>query len=305
VGFFKTERPSGCSAGVSALNRALRTKTVNSHSVVPSEGDERFSFGENWLAFLEYLDDERIAEAERSLQALCGLERFDGKRVLDIGSGSGLFSLAARRLGALVRSFDYDTQSVAGTQKLKDRFFWGDASWVVEQGSILDRAYVAALGTYDIVYSWGVLHHTGAMYDAIANAASRLNPGGLFVFALYRKTRLCGFWKIEKRWYAKASPAAQKFARSLFINCLRLKFLLTRQDFQAYVAKYKSGRGMNFIHDVHDWMGGYPYESIAPAEVTALMNRLGFEHVRSNVQPYRTGFFGSGCDEYAYRRSSS
>jgi 2-polyprenyl-3-methyl-5-hydroxy-6-metoxy-1,4-benzoquinol methylase len=266
---------------------------------------DRFSFGENWLAFLEHLDDERIAEAERSLQALCGLERLDGKRVLDVGSGSGLFSLAARRLGAIVHSFDYDPQSIAGTQKLKDHFFLGDTSWVVEQGSILDRSYVAALGTFDIVYSWGVLHHTGAMYDAIANAASCVKSNGAFVFALYRRTRLCGLWKIEKRWYAKASPAAQKFARWVFINSLHMAFLVTRRDFEAYVSNYKSSRGMSFTHDVHDWMGGYPYESIAPAEVTVLMNRLGFEHVRSNVQPYGTGIFGSGCDEYVYRRRSS
>jgi 2-polyprenyl-3-methyl-5-hydroxy-6-metoxy-1,4-benzoquinol methylase len=265
--------------------------------------ERRFSFGENWLAFLEHLDDERIAEAERSLRALCGLDQFDGKSVLDIGSGSGLFSMAARRLGAVVHSLDYDPQSVAGTQKLKDLFFPDDTSWIAEQGSILDQAYVATLGTYDIVYSWGVLHHTGAMYDAIANAASCVNTSGLFVFALYRKTRLCGLWKVEKRWYINAQPAAQKLARSLFITSLQLKFLVMRQDFAAYVANYRGSRGMSFSHDVHDWMGGYPYESIAPAEVTVLMSRLGFEHVRSSVQPYSTGIFGSGCDEYVYRRT--
>ena len=274
-------------------------------NIAANPDEDRFSFGENWLAFLEHLDDERVAEAERSLRALCGLDRLDGKRVLDIGSGSGLSSLAARRLGAVVHSFDYDPQSVAGTQKLKDRFFSGDTSWVVEQGSILDQSYVAALGTCDIVYSWGVLHHTGAMYEAIKSAASCVSANGLFVFALYRKTRLCRLWKIEKRWYIKASPAAQRFARSIFIRSLHLAFLITRRDFESYVKGYKGSRGMNFAHDVHDWMGGYPYESIAPAEVTALMNGLGFEHVRSTIQPYGTGVFGSGCDEYVYRRSAS
>ena len=159
--------------------------------MVAVDDDGRFSFGENWLSFLEHLDERRIAEAERSLQSLCGLERLDGKRFLDIGSGSGLSSLAARRLGATVHSFDYDIQSVSGTRKLKDRFFPHDASWTVEQGSVLDSSYMARLGEYDIVYSWGVLHHTGAMHDAIRNAASCVNHGGLFVFALYRKTRLC------------------------------------------------------------------------------------------------------------------
>ncbi len=273
-------------------------------NIVANPDEDRFSFGENWLAFLEHLDDERIAEAERSLRGLCGDDRLDGKRFLDIGSGSGLSSLAAHRLGAVVHSFDYDPQSVAGTQKLKDRFFPNDTSWIVEQGSILDPAYVAALGTYDIVYSWGVLHHTGAMYDAIKNAASCVNTGGLFVFALYRKTRLCRLWKIEKRWYIKVSPAVQSFSRWIFINALRLAFLMSGRDFESYVKGYKGGRGMNFAHDVHDWMGGYPYESIAPAEVTSLMNRLGFEHVRGTIQPYGMGVFGSGCDEHVYRRSA-
>ena len=269
---------------------------------VASDGDGRFSFGENWLAFLGHLDEQRIAEAERSLQALCGLERLDGKRFLDIGSGSGLFSLAARRLGAWVHSFDYDPQSVAGTVKLKERFFPEDSLWVVEQGSILDTSFVSSLGTYDIVYSWGVLHHTGAMWDAIANAATRVDDGGLFVLALYRKTRLCGFWRREKRWYAQASPLGQKIALALFVCCLRSAFFIQGRKFDAYVRDYKNTRGMSFSHDVHDWLGGYPYESVAPAEIATFMERQEFNYIRSNVQPYGFGVFGSGCDEYVYRR---
>lgn len=279
---------------------------MNTKAAIPAQpGEDRFPFGKNWLSFLEQLDDERISEAERSLQALCGLKRLDHKRVLDIGSGSGLFSLAARRLGAIVHSFDYDQKSVEGTQKLKERFFPNDASWTVEQGSVLDRRYVAALESFDIVYSWGVLHHTGALFDAINNAASRVNHGGLFVFALYRRTLSCPLWKIEKRWYANASPKAQQIARSLFINGLHLKFVLARQDFETYVRNYRNGRGMDFAHDVHDWMGGYPYESISPSEVAALMHRLKLEHVRSKLQPFGLGIFGSGCDEYVYRRGGA
>jgi hypothetical protein len=154
------------------------------------------------------------------------------------------------------------------------------------------------------VYSWGVLHHTGAMYDAIRNAASCVNRGGLFVFALYRKTRLCRWWTIEKRWYAKASPPAQKFARSIFVSLLRFRFLTKGQSFEEYVKNYRDARGMHFTNDVHDWMGGYPYESIAPAQVANLMHELKFKHIRSNVKPYALGFFGSGCDEYVYQRAA-
>ncbi len=264
--------------------------------------DLRFGFGENWRAFLDHIDAGRIAGAEESLQSLLGRERLDGLRFLDIGSGSGLFSLAARRLGASVHSFDYDPTSVASTATLRERYHPNDAAWTIERGSVLDEAYLDRLGTFDIVYSWGVLHHTGAMHRAIELAASRVKPGGDFAFALYRATRLCWAWKIEKRWYVRASPAVQSAARATYIQLLRLALLSTGRNFSAYVEGYRSNRGMDFQHDLHDWMGGYPYESIRPPEVETLMRALGFERVGSVTRPYAAGFFGSGCDEYRYRR---
>src|ERR1043165_6266518 len=123
-----------------------------------AETKSRFQFGENWWRFLSVLNDERIAEAEKSLGEMLGVESLRGKSFLDIGSGSGLFSLAARRLGARVRSFDYDPQSVACAQELKRRYFADDADWMIEQGSVLDPDYIRRLGQFDIVYSWGVLH---------------------------------------------------------------------------------------------------------------------------------------------------
>ena len=174
----------------------------------------RFAFGKNWRSFLDQLDDARIAEAERSLQWLLGCERLDGCTFLDVGSGSGLSSLAAWRLGARVCSFDYDSQSVECTKMLRERFFSGVGNWTVEQGSILDPAFLDGLGQFDIVYSWGVLHHTGSMHEAVARASRLVTPGGTFVFALYRKTRLCGFWTLEKRWYSRASAPTSAVGRA-------------------------------------------------------------------------------------------
>lgn len=136
---------------------------------------ERFEFGKNWQSFLNTLDDERIAIAEASLRERLG--DISGKTFLDVGSGSGLSSLAARRLGAKVRSFDYDPHSVACTEELRRRYFPDDADWTVSAGSILDDDFVASLGRYDIVYAWGVLHHTGAMWRALENVG-KLVAGG-------------------------------------------------------------------------------------------------------------------------------
>jgi len=173
---------------------------------------ERFAFGENWSAFLYHLDDHRIRRAETSLQAMLGLERLEGFRFLDIGSGSGLFSLAARRLGAEVTSFDYDPQSVACTAELRRRFGHEDENWRVLRGSVLDKALLARLAKFDIVYSWGVLHHTGAMWDAIANATSMVAPGGLLNIAIYNDQGATSrMWRRIKKSYVSA-PGPMKWA---------------------------------------------------------------------------------------------
>ena len=265
--------------------------------------DRRFRFGDNWLDFARGLGADQVAKAESSLRRLLQRDSLAGLSFLDIGSGSGLFSLAARRLGARVHSFDFDADSVACTARLRDLHFAGEREWTVEQGSILEADYVRSLGTFDVVYAWGVLHHTGALHSALGAAARLVAPGGLFAFALYHRTVMCGLWRWEKRWYSAASPQAQRRARAVYVASLRTRLLLAGRDFRAYVADYQSARGMDFMHDVHDWMGGYPYESILAPEVEALMRRLGFARVRATDTPLTTGLFGSGCDEYLYRRA--
>jgi 2-polyprenyl-6-hydroxyphenyl methylase/3-demethylubiquinone-9 3-methyltransferase len=141
------------------------------------------------------------------------------------------------------------------------------------------------------------------MREALAAASGLVVPNGVFAFALYHRTRMCALWRLEKRWYAGASPDAQRRARAVYIALLRLRFLLTRGDFQSYVETYQRQRGMAFEHNVHDWMGGYPYESISAPEVEAMMQPLGFTRIWSMATPLTFGFFGSGCDEYLYRRT--
>lgn len=174
-------------------------------------------------------------------------------------------------------------------------------NYTVEQRSIFEMR-PDNIGQFDIVYSWGVLHHTGAMLEAVTSAAALVRPGGYFAFALYRKTRLCGAWTRIKRWYSKATPDQQDAARWIYIALFKLRCRLRGQDFEACRRDYASLRGMNFEHDVHDWIGGYPYESIGEREVDSLIRPLGFEPVRRFVSPLAFGFFGSGCDEYVFRR---
>ena len=165
---------------------------------------ERFEFGKNWSAFLSVLDEDRIVKAMASLREMLEVETLEGKTFLDIGSGSGLFSLAARRLGAQVFSFDFDSNSFACTQELRRRYFPQDSQWRIEQGSVLDREYVGSLGKFDIVYSWGVLHHTGQMWNALENATLPVKTGGKLFIAIYNDTgSQATRWKWIKKTYCR------------------------------------------------------------------------------------------------------
>ncbi|MGE5157744.1 MAG: class I SAM-dependent methyltransferase [Gemmatimonas sp.] len=266
-------------------------KTVSTH----------FAFGRNWASYAELIDERRIAEAKDALVRLLGREALAGKTFLDLGCGSGLHAVAAARLGAArIVAIDIDPAAAATTERVLARHA-PNASFEVRRLSVFELT-AETHDRFAVVYSWGVLHHTGAMREAIELAARAVEPGGLLAFALYHRTRMCGFWRREKRWYSGASPRAQHLARRLYVALLRLRFRLTGRDFHAYVSNYKSLRGMDFAHDVHDWLGGYPYESISAPEVETVMRRLGFEHVRSFTTPVTIGLFGSGCDEYVYRR---
>lgn len=264
--------------------------------------ESHFKFGKNWASYAKSIDTEEITHAETGLMRLLGGGSLRGKRFLDIGSGSGIHSLAALRLGAsAVHAIDLDPDSIETTKALIAQHSAG-SPFVCEQRSVFDLDRTK-LGPFDVVYSWGVLHHTGAMKQAIQRAADMVAPNGLLVLALYRKTRMCWFWRVEKRWYTNASTIGQQRARNLYVGLLKVAFRLRNRSFQDYVSEYpRRNRGMDFMHDVHDWLGGFPYESVAPEELDTWLIPRGFSDVRRWVQPgRRIGLFGTGCDEFVYQ----
>ena len=259
-----------------------------------------FRFGENWADYLDLVDERRIAAAEESVASLVGT--LEGKSFLDIGSGSGLFSVAALRLGASeVLAIDIDADSVATTRKLLIRE--RGRNWRAEQISVFDLP--AKVGErFDVVYSWGVLHHSGDMWRALECASSMVKPRGMFAFALYERTPLCGAWTLEKRVYRCLPKLGQRLLRGVYVAAWGAGMLVSGHNPWRH-AREGQERGMDLFHDVHDWMGGYPYESTTPVEIEAFMTKRGFEQMK--LVPWRVrlaGVFGSGCSEYVYRKNA-
>lgn len=262
-------------------------------------GGERFAFGENWAAFLRVLDDDRIAAATESFVAMLGTSDLTGLRFLDIGSGSGLSSLVARRLGAQVTSFDYDPSSVGCTLELRRRYAPEDPDWKIEQGSALDPDYLASLGSFDLVYSWGVLHHTGEMWKGLGLAANAVRPGGTLFIAIYNDQGAWSRrWARIKRFYC-SGPVGKAVVSGIAIpywvlRNLAADLLWGRNPLRQY-REYRRRRGMSITHDWFDWLGGYPFEVAKPEEILDFYRARGFELTR-----LRTCGGTVGCNEYVF-----
>ncbi len=232
---------------------------------------------------------------------MLGVDSLAGKRFLDIGSGSGLFSLAARRLGATVHSMDYDPQSVACTAELRRRYFPEDPAWTVTQGSVLDRGTVESLGTHDIVYSWGVLHHTGDMWKALQHATLPVAPGGSLFVSIYNdQGARSKAWRILKRVYCSGLPG-RWFVTALgsayfFLVCLKEDLLRFRDPTRRY-REYRKNRGMSVLHDWIDWFGGYPFEVAKVDQIFQFYHSRGFE--LTNLVSVGGAL---GCNEFVFRR---
>lgn len=268
---------------------------------------DRFAFGANWARFLGVVDERRIAGACLSLEEMLGPGSLRNRTILDAGSGSGLFSLAAMRLGAAcVHSFDYDPESVACARELSRRYYPDDPRWTIAQGSLLDRSYLDPLGTFSVVYSWGVLHHTGDLWAALDNVVGLVAPEGRLFVSIYNdQGRPSERWREIKRIYNRLPAELRDLYVMLVMGPRELQsaaiFTLKGRpgDYLRTWSEYSQERGMSRWHDLVDWVGGYPFEVAAPEQVFEFVSQRGFTLSKLITRQ------GLGCNQFVFTRTAA
>ena len=233
----------------------------------------RYGFGRNWEDYIrKHFSEERVDISRKHMLEFLGLENLNGRSFLDVGCGSGLQSLAAFRAGAgKIFSFDYDIHSVRATKMM--RKIAGDPkNWQITQGSILDDNFIQGIETADIIYSWGVLHHTGDMWKAMDNTAKLAKKNALLYIALYdydiQVNPTPEFWLDVKKRYNFSSWLRKRKMEIWYI----WRFMLDKKisklpEVISLAFNYKQSRGMAMYNNLKDWLGGWPMDFAKRADV--------------------------------------
>jgi SAM-dependent methyltransferase len=256
----------------------------------------KFTFGKNWLSFSENaLNAEKINIARSAFSELTDGIDLKGKNFIDIGFGQGLGLYNSQALGANVLGIDLDPDcknALESTQK----YFPGSSIPKVEIASILNENIqdVLSIKKFDIVHSWGVLHHTGNMALAIKNAIKLVDSKGYFIIAIYNRHWTSPIWTVIKILYRALPGFMQEMALLVFQFLMKFRTDATRDK-----NDHSTDRGMDLLHDIRDWLGGYPYEYASIEEMETLMKNYGFSIQKVIKTPGWTG-----CNQFVFKKDT-
>ena len=260
----------------------------------------KFKFGKNWKLFLKGLENKHIQISKKALLKFNQNINLKNRSFIDIGSGSGLSSLAAKQLGAKVVSIDVDTECIECTKFLKNKFYKDSKDWDIKKLSILNTKNIKIMNKFDYVYSWGVLHHTGNLKKALKNTESLCGKNGFIHLALYNdQGRKSKRWKIIKKMYIKNNFIVKKLIELIFFPFFLLKPFL--QSLLSPILKNNNRirkRGMTHYISMVDWLGGYPFETSKPEEIFNFFTNKNY----TLISLYTCGP-GHGCNEFLFKKN--
>ena len=187
---------------------------------------------------------ERRYRVEPHIREFAGFHHWQGKRVLEVGCGIGSDAEEFVKHGADYVGIDISDESL---NVARQRF---DVLGL--EGNFYNRSAgdnLSDLGNFDLVYSYGVIHHFPNIKQTIDNVAQVIQPGGEFRFMVYAKNS----WKyamIQKgldQFEAQAGcPYAQAFSHDEIHDMLnpsdwKLERLRQSHCFMYNVDEYKKG----------------------------------------------------------------
>lgn len=206
----------------------------------------------------QYFDEveERKYFVEPHIPKFAKFEDWKGKKVLEIGCGIGTDAVNFARAGADYTGIDLSSASIALAKKrfeifgLEGKFFQRDAETIDDLE-----------GGYDLIYSFGVIHHSPHPERIIEAARKLIKPTGVLKIMLYAKHSWKSFMiegQLDQPEAQTGCPIAFTYTRDEVIKLL--KGFVVKEITQDHIFPYKIEDYINYRYHKQPWFENMPLE---------------------------------------------